>query len=81
MEETQKMLPKIWQEFLAKKPETGMGYQIVSLQLKDGRKIEDVAIIQCSLIAEIRTQATINFNPEEIQEIELTHRKRNFSKK
>jgi hypothetical protein len=55
MAENQKMLPKVWQEFLAKKPETGMGYQIASLQLKDGRKIEDVAIIHSSLIGEIRT--------------------------
>jgi hypothetical protein len=81
MAENQKMLPKVWQEFLAKKPETGMGYQIASLQLKDGRKFEDVAIIHSSLIGEIQTQATIEFNPEEISEIELTYRKLNFSKK
>ena len=75
------MLPKVWQEFLVKKPETGMGYQVVSLRLKDGRKIDDVVVIQSSLIGEIRTQAKIDFDPNEIVEIELAHRKWNFQNK
>jgi hypothetical protein len=70
-------LPKKWQEFLAQKSETGMGYQVVNLLLEDGRKIEDVAIIQSALIGEIRA-GDVLFDPKKIVEIEVTHKKWNF---
>jgi hypothetical protein len=72
-----KTLPKKWQEFLAKKSETGMGYQVVNLILEDGTRIDDVAIIQSALIGEIR-RGDVQFDPEKIIEIELTHKKWNF---
>lgn len=72
-----KTLPQKWQEFLARKSETGMGYQVVNLTLEDGRKIEDVAIIQSALIGEIRC-GDVSFDPEKIDEIEVTHKKWNF---
>lgn len=74
-----KTLPQKWQDFLAKKPETGMGYQVVNLILEDGGRIEDVVIIQSALIGEIR-QGDVPFNPENITEIELTHKKWNFQR-
>ncbi len=70
-------LPKKWQEFLSKKPETGMGYQVVNLILEVGRRIDDVVIIQSALIGEIRN-GDVPFDPEKITEIELTHKKWNF---
>ena len=73
-----KTLPKAWSEFLAKKPETGMDYQVVSVTLRDGRKIEDVAIIQSSIIGEVRGHADVPFEPADITGIELTHRKWEF---
>ena len=72
-----KTLPKKWQGFLAGKPETGMGYQVVNLILEDGRKIEDVAIIQSALIGEIRGGEVL-FDPERIVDIEVTHKKWQF---
>ena len=75
-----KTLPRVWSEFLAKKPETGMGYQVVSVSLRDGRKIEDVAIIQSSEIGEIRGYADIPFEPDDIVGMELTHRRWQFSR-
>jgi hypothetical protein len=74
-----KTLPKKWQDFLSKKPETGMGYQVVNLLLEDGQRINDVVIIQSALIGEIR-QGDISFEPEKITEIELTHKKWNFKR-
>jgi hypothetical protein len=50
----EKMLSKKWREFLAAKPETGMGYQVVNLTFKDGKILEDVTIIQSVLIGEIK---------------------------
>jgi hypothetical protein len=72
-----KTLPKKWQEYLAKKPETGMGYQVVNLILEDGKRIEDVAIVDGGLIGEIRGD-DVAFDPGKIIEIELTHKKWNF---
>ena len=78
--ESVKTLPKVWSEFLAKKPETGMGYQVVSITLRDGRKIEDVAIIQSSEIGEVRGHADVPFETDDITGIELTHRKWQFKR-
>jgi hypothetical protein len=75
-----KILPKIWSEFLVKKPETGMGYQVVSVTLRDGRKIEDVAIIQSSIIGEVRGHHDIPFESDDITNLELTHRKWEFKR-
>ena len=73
-----KTLPKEWSEFLHKKPETGMDYQIVSVTLRDGRKVEDVAIIHSSIIGEVRGYPDVPFEPADITGIELTHRKWQF---
>jgi hypothetical protein len=75
-----KILPTIWSEFLVKKPETGMGYQVVSVTLRDGRKIQDVAIIQSSIIGEVRGYADVPFESDDITNLELTHRKWEFKR-
>ena len=75
-----KSLPKNWSEFLLSKPETGMDYQIVAVTLKDGRKIEDVAVIHHGIISEIRGYDDIPFDPNEIASIEVTHRKWKFKR-
>jgi len=72
-----KTVPKKWQEFLAGKSETGMGYQVVNLTLEGGRKIEDVVIIQSALIGEIRG-GDVSFDSERIVELEVTDKKWNF---
>jgi len=38
-------LDKKWAKVLISRPETGMGYQIVSVRLKDGRRFERVMIV------------------------------------
>jgi len=71
-------LPKQWSDFLLDQPETGMGYQTVSITLQDGRIIEDVAIIASHIIGEIRGQPGLSFDPKEIAKIEVTHRRWKF---
>ena len=75
-----KTLPKVWCDFLKSKGETGMGYQVVAVTLHDGRKIEDVAIIESHIIGEVRGFEDIPFEPEDIAEVELTHRRWQFRK-
>ncbi len=70
-----KTLPKKWSDFLLSKPETGMDYQIVAVTLKDGKNIQDVAIIHHSIIGEVRGCDELPFDPNEIVSIEVTHRK------
>ena len=65
---------------MVKKPETGMGYQVVSVTLRDGREIEDVAIIQSSIIGEVRGHQDVPFESDDITNLELTHRKWEFKR-
>src|SRR5205809_7859208 len=55
------MLPEKWSKFLLAQPETGMGYQIVAVTLRDGRVIEDVVISGSSIVDEVRGFADIPF--------------------
>lgn len=68
-----KTLPTTWSRFLSSKPETGMGYQVVAVTLRDGRRIEDVAIIDSHIIGEVRGHADVPFEPDDITDVELTH--------
>jgi len=70
-----KRLPATWSKWLAGQPETGMDYQTGDVLLRDGRIVQDVAIVGASLIGEVRGQETIPFDPEDIIEIRLTHKK------
>ena len=55
-----------------------MGYQVVAVTLRDGRRVEDVAIIQSSIIGEVRGHPDIPFEPGDITAVELTHRRWEF---
>lgn len=71
-------LSEKWAAELASKPETGMGYQVVTVVLKDGTRFDQVAVVE-GQIAEIRGRKDIPFSEEEIAEIILTHDKWNFN--
>jgi hypothetical protein len=67
-----------WATELASKPETGMGYQVVSIILKDGVRFDQVAVVE-GRITEIRGRKDIPFTEDQIAEIILTHHKWNFN--
>ena len=73
-----KTLSKKWTDFLRTQPETGMDYQVVAVTLRDGRKIEDVAISGGHAIGEVRGHEDIPFEPDDIESMELTHRRWKF---
>lgn len=66
--------PDIYQEL----PETGMGYVIASIILKDGRRFDQV-VIDSGYITRIRGYKSIDFTEEDIQEIIATHDKWKYS--
>jgi len=67
-----------WLEYLIKKPETGMGYHIVSIVLRDGTRYDKV-VVDGGYITKIKEFAIIPFSNEDIQEIIVTHDKWDFN--
>ena len=67
-----------WASELASKPETGMGYQVVSVILKNGEKFDQVAVVE-GRITEIRGRKDIPFTQDQIAQIILTHDKWDFN--
>ncbi|UCB57617.1 MAG: hypothetical protein JSV30_03285 [Candidatus Omnitrophota bacterium] len=68
-----------WIEYLITQPETGMGYQIVSVITKNGMRYDRV-IVDSGYITRIKDISDIPFTEEEIAEIIVTHDKWNFNK-
>ena len=54
--------------------ETGMGYQVVSVILQDGRKFDQVVIVS-EYITKVRGYKDIPFQESDIIEIKVTHDK------
>jgi hypothetical protein len=73
-------LPIEWLDYLKRQPETGMGYQVVSLTLKDGRHFDHVLIAD-GQITQIRDWEEIPFTAQdEIKSMKVTHKKWKFKK-
>jgi hypothetical protein len=66
-----------WIDYLKNKPESGMGYQIVSIVLSDGTKYDQV-VVDSGYITQIKGFEVIPFSEEDIQEIIVTHDKWDF---
>jgi hypothetical protein len=66
-----------WAPILIATPETGMGYQVVSITTKDGSHYDQV-LIEGGYITRIRGLAEIPFREDQIDTIAVTHDKWNF---
>lgn len=62
---------------LKSEKETGIGYQVVSVELKDGRSFEQVATSE-GCIVEVRGFEEIPFSTDDIASVRLNHRSWNF---
>ncbi len=63
-----------WAAVLNRQPESGMGYQVVSIVLKDGRRIDNVTIVD-GTISSAAGSEQLPFVEEDIVEIIVTHAK------
>jgi len=63
-----------WASILVSQPETGMGYQIVTAILKDGRRFQQ-AVHSGGHISRVRGYSSVPFQEEEIEDIIVTHDK------
>lgn len=70
-------LSQKWISELASQPETGMGYQVVSIILKDGARF-DQAVVVDGRITQVRGHKNIPFTESQIAQIIVTHDKWNF---
>jgi hypothetical protein len=63
-----------WAPILASQPETGMGYQIASIFLTDGRQFDHVMIVG-GIITKIGGSAEIPFEERQIERIVVNHQR------
>ena len=64
-------------DHLKQAKETGIGYQVVSVELKDGRTFDQVVTSEGCII-EVRGYKEIPFTPDEVVSVNLTHKHWNF---
>jgi len=67
-----------WGERLSNQPETGMGYWIVSVLLKDGRRYDRAIVVDSGHLTQIEGLETIPFVEDDILDFIVTHDKWNF---
>jgi len=75
MKISQKYLSEELSQKLRNLPETGMGYQICSVVLNDGRTFEKVYVLNGNEIASINGRTDIPFGADQIENIVVTHDK------
>jgi len=61
-----------WATVLASQRETGMGYQVVTVRLKDGRQFVGVTVVG-GIISRVAGAESVPFAEEDIDGIEVTH--------
>jgi hypothetical protein len=61
-----------WMERVKALPETGMGYTIASVTLRDGRRFGQV-VIDSGILSRVRGRPDIPFSEDDIAEITSTH--------
>jgi hypothetical protein len=67
-----------WRKNVRALPETGMGYTVVSLALRDGRQF-DQAIIDSGWLSRARGLADVPFTEDDITDIRAGHEKWDWS--
>ncbi len=66
-----------WAKELLQSPETGMGYQVVTFVLQDGRRFEQAAVVE-GRVTQIRGRNDIPFTDADIRKIIVTYDKWDF---
>ena len=72
-----KLTEKRFADYLRRQPETGMGYWIVTVYLKDGRVFPQVAV-NSGIITRVRNFDNVPFVEADIDHLEVTHDKWNW---
>jgi len=70
-------IPSACVDQLDRVKETGIGYQVVSVELKDGRFFDQVVASEGCII-EVRGYKEIPFAPEDVVLVKVNHKRWNF---
>ena len=70
-------LPTRWKDWIEAQPETGMGYWVVDVTLLDRTVVPDVAI-GAGHVLEVKDQDGVPFDPNQVADVRLTHRRWTF---
>jgi hypothetical protein len=70
-------IPSSFVDHLKRAGETGIGYQVVSVELRDGRRFDQVVASEGCVI-EVRGFKEIPFTPEEVASVNVNHKHWNF---
>lgn len=70
-------IPSRFVDQLNQNNETGIGYQVVSVELKDGRSFDQVATSEGCII-EVRGYKEIPFAAEDVASVTVNHKRWNF---
>jgi len=70
-------IPRGCLDHLKRTGETGIGYQVISVELKNGRYFDQVVASEGCII-EVRGYEGIPFAPEEIASVIVNHKRWNF---
>jgi len=70
-------IPRDSFEQLKREKETGIGYQVVSVHLKDGRHFGQAVASEGHIIA-VKGYEEIPFGPDEIERVTINHKHWNF---
>jgi len=64
-------------DHLKRAGETGIGYQVVSVELRDGRKFDQVVASEGCVI-QVKGFKEIPFTPDEVASVNVNHKRWNF---
>ena len=70
-------IPSRFVDHLKRAAETGIGYQVISVELKDGRSFDQVATSE-GYIIEVRGYEEIPFAPDDVASVSVNHKRWNF---
>ena len=62
---------------LRRHAETGMGYQVVSVTLKNGKRFDQVVASEGCVI-QVRGHKDVPFTPEDVASVDVNHKHWNF---
>lgn len=68
------MLPDKWGQILVAQPEAGMGYQIVTVTLFDGRCFDQV-VVDSGYIVSVDGSTQVPFDVDDIYQIVVTNKR------
>ena len=70
-------IPAEFADSLKQAEETGIGYRVISVKLRDGRCVEQVLASEGCII-EVRGHKDIPFGPDDVVSVRVNHRRWNF---